>query len=32
MLDRACAIAGRNLTSQEWADLNTSHPYIKACP
>jgi WD40 repeat protein len=32
MLDRACAIAGRNLSSQEWADLNTNHPYIKACP
>jgi WD40 repeat protein len=32
MLDRACAIAGRNLTSQEWADLHTNHPYIKACP
>jgi WD40 repeat protein len=32
MLDRACAIAGRNLTSQEWADLHTNRPYIKACP
>ena len=32
MLDRACAIAGRNLTSQEWADLHTGRPYIKACP
>ena len=32
MLDRACAIAGRNLTNQEWADLKTNHPYIKACP
>ena len=32
MLDRACAIAGRNLTNQEWADLHTNHPYIKACP
>jgi WD40 repeat protein len=32
MLDRACAIAGRNLTSQEWADLHTNRPYMKACP
>jgi WD40 repeat protein len=32
MMDRACAIAGRNLTTQEWADLHTNHPYIKACP
>jgi WD40 repeat protein len=32
ILDRACAIAGRNLTSQEWADLHTNRPYIKACP
>ena len=32
MLDRACAIAGRNLTSQEWADLHTNRPYVKACP
>ena len=32
MLERACAIAGRNLTSQEWDDLNTNYPYIKACP
>jgi DNA-binding SARP family transcriptional activator/WD40 repeat protein len=32
MLDRACAIAGRNLTSQEWADLHTNRPYSKACP
>jgi hypothetical protein len=32
MLDRACAIAGRNLTNQEWADLHTNHPYIKSCP
>ena len=32
MLDRACAIAGRNLTSQEWADLHTDRPYVKACP
>jgi hypothetical protein len=32
MMDRACAIAGRNLTTQEWADLHTNHPYIKARP
>jgi WD40 repeat protein len=32
MMDRACAIAGRNLTNQEWSDLHTTRPYLKACP
>ena len=32
LVNRACAIAGRNLTTQEWADLHTNRPYIKACP
>jgi hypothetical protein len=31
MLHRACGIAGRNLTFQEWADLHTGRPYILAC-
>ena len=28
---RACAIAGRDLTQAEWADLNTGWPYQAAC-
>jgi WD40 repeat protein len=31
LLHRACAIAGRNLTTQEWADLQTARPYLTAC-
>jgi WD40 repeat protein len=31
LLRQACAIAGRNLTTQEWADLHTAHPYLTAC-
>jgi DNA-binding beta-propeller fold protein YncE len=31
MLHRACGIAGRNLTFQEWADLHTGRPYVLAC-
>ena len=31
LLRQACAIAGRNLTTREWADLHTAHPYLTAC-
>ncbi|HEU0285976.1 MAG TPA: WD40 repeat domain-containing protein, partial [Nocardioidaceae bacterium] len=31
LMRQACAIAGRNLTAQEWADLHTGHPYVTAC-
>ena len=31
LLHQACAIAGRNLTTQEWADLHTGRPYLAAC-
>jgi WD40 repeat protein len=31
LLDRACAIAGRNLTRAEWDELQTGQPYIRAC-
>jgi len=31
LLHKACAIAGRNLTTQEWADLHTGRPYVAAC-
>jgi WD40 repeat protein len=29
---RACAIAGRNFTRQEWTQLLTGQPYATACP
>jgi WD40 repeat protein len=32
LLRAACAIAGRNLTTQEWAALHTGLPYVTACP
>lgn len=32
LLHRACTIAGRNLTAQEWAALHTGRPYLAACP
>ncbi len=28
----ACAVAGRNLTSQEWSQLVTGQPYAAICP
>jgi WD40 repeat protein len=31
LIHTACAIAGRNLTTQEWADLRTGRPYLAAC-
>jgi WD40 repeat protein/DNA-binding SARP family transcriptional activator len=31
LLHLACAIAGRNLTAQEWAALHTGRPYVAAC-
>jgi WD40 repeat protein/DNA-binding SARP family transcriptional activator len=31
LLHTACAIAGRNLTAQEWAALNTGRPYVATC-
>jgi WD40 repeat protein len=31
LLHFACAIAGRNLTLQEWAALHTGRPYVQAC-
>jgi WD40 repeat protein len=31
LLRTACAIAGRNLTAQEWAALHTGRPYLTAC-
>jgi hypothetical protein len=30
-MHQACAIAGRNLTPQEWADLHTGRPYLATC-
>ena len=32
LLARACAIADRNLTKAEWADLHTGQKYVAACP
>ena len=29
---RACTVAGRNLTPQEWSRFVTGHPYAKVCP
>jgi WD40 repeat protein/DNA-binding SARP family transcriptional activator len=29
---RACALAGRDLTRQEWAELLSGHPYQSVCP
>ena len=29
---RACTVAGRNLTRQEWSRFVTGHPYAKVCP
>jgi len=31
LLHQACAIAGRNLTTQEWNNLHTGRPYLTAC-
>lgn len=31
LINRACAIAGRNLTRTEWEQLRTGHPYFRAC-
>jgi WD40 repeat protein len=31
LLNRACAIAGRNLTRAEWDALQTGQSYIQAC-
>jgi WD40 repeat protein/DNA-binding SARP family transcriptional activator/energy-coupling factor transporter ATP-binding protein EcfA2 len=31
LMHQACAIAGRNFTPQEWADLHTSRPYLTTC-
>jgi WD40 repeat protein len=31
LLHQACAIAGRNLTRQEWENLHTGRPYLNAC-
>jgi hypothetical protein len=31
LMHQACAIAGRNFTPQEWADLHTSRPYLATC-
>jgi WD40 repeat protein len=30
--DRACALANRNLTQEEWGDIVTDRPYEKVCP
>ena len=29
---RACSVAGRNLTRAEWAHYVTGHPYRRVCP
>jgi WD40 repeat protein len=31
LMHQACAIAGRNLTPQEWTDLHTGRPYLATC-
>jgi WD40 repeat protein len=31
MISTACRIAGRNLTTQEWAALRTGRQYVRAC-
>jgi WD40 repeat protein len=31
MISTACRIAGRNLTTQEWAALHTGRQYVRAC-
>ncbi len=32
LIRTACAIAGRDLEAEEWADLNTGRPHEAACP
>ncbi|MBK6871235.1 MAG: PD40 domain-containing protein [Kineosporiaceae bacterium] len=32
LIRTACAIAGRDLAAEEWADLNTGRPHEAACP
>ena len=31
-IDRACAVAGRNLTEDEWAEAIGDRPYHETCP
>jgi len=31
-LAHACAVAGRNLTKEEWRRFVPGHPYRKTCP
>jgi WD40 repeat protein/DNA-binding SARP family transcriptional activator len=31
LLEHACAVAGRNLTQQEWADVLPNRPYERTC-
>lgn len=32
LLEHACAVAGRNLTRQEWEDVLPARPYEATCP
>jgi len=31
-IDRACVVAGRNLTAREWAEAIGDRPYHETCP
>jgi hypothetical protein len=31
LLEHACAVAGRNLTQREWADVLPDRPYERTC-